>query len=192
MREQDVFIRAEQALKHVVDQIRDDQWGLTIPSETDDGSDKTLRETVNALAYDDAWTPDVLAGKTAAEVGDKYAGDLLGDDPRGAFAKLNATAQDAARIFDDLDKIVHLSYGDYPAREYLKHITSYRGLSAWDVARLIGADDKLPPDLVQGLWDQIIPEVEIWREMGVFGPEVEVPEDADLQTRLLGKTGRKA
>ena len=98
----------------------------------------TLRQTINYHAYDDAWVPDVLAGKTMAEVGDKYDGDLLGDHPKLNFAAIVETAVLAVRGFDDLDRMVHLSYGDYPAREYLKHITSFRGLRVYDIARFIG------------------------------------------------------
>ena len=64
---------------------------------------------------------------------------------------------------------MHLSYGDYPAREYLKHITSFRGLRVYDIAKFIGADTTMPDDLVQGLWDEIAPDAEQWRQMGVFG-----------------------
>ena len=96
----------------------------------------------------------------------------------------------AVQALDDPDKIVHLSYGDFPAREYLKHITSFRGFRAFDIAKWIGASTALPEDLVQGMWDLILPEVEAWREMGVYGPPVSVPADAPLQDRLLGLVGR--
>ncbi|HUD11331.1 MAG TPA: TIGR03086 family protein [Candidatus Saccharimonadia bacterium] len=150
----------------------------------------TLKVIVNYHAYDDAWLPDVLKGKTAAEVGSKFDGDLLGDDPKGKFAKLVEAAIGAVQTCDDLARIVHLSYGDFPVREYLKHITSFRGFRSYDIARLIGADTTLPPDLVQGLWDKIGPKVEQWRGMGVYGPAVPVPADAPLQDRLLGMVGR--
>lgn len=51
---------------------------------------------------------------------------------------------------------------------------------------------KLPDELVQGMWDIISREVEDWHKIGVFPPAVEVPEDADLQTKLLGMCGREA
>jgi hypothetical protein len=63
-------------------------------------------------------------------------------------------------------KIVHLSYGDFPAREYRKHITSFRGFRAYDIVKWIGVNTQLPGDLVQGMWDEFVPEVEVWRAMG--------------------------
>ena len=152
----------------------------------------TLREVINYHAYDDAWVPDVLAGKTMEQVGHAHDGDLLGADPAARFAAIADAATAAVRAFDDLDMTVHLSYGDYPAREYLKHITYFRGLRAYDLARFIGADTTLPEPLVRGLWREIAPVAEEWRQLGVFGPAVPVAADAPLQDRLLGLVGRRA
>jgi len=190
--ERDVFILADEALKGVVDQIRDDQWDLVVPAEmTPRQPGSTLRKVIGYHACDDAWVPDVLAGRTIEEVGAAWDGDLLGDHPRLNFASFVETAVLAVRGLDDLDRIVHLSYGDYPAREYLKHITSFRGLRVYDLSRFIGADTTMPPALVQGLWDELSPQAEEWRKMGVYGQRVEVPDDAPLQERLLGLTGRQ-
>jgi uncharacterized protein (TIGR03086 family) len=189
--EQEVFILADQALKAVVDQIRDDQWDLQVPDDMTRRPGTTLRQTINYHAYDDAWVPDVLAGRTIEEVGDEHDGDLLGDHPKLNFASIVETAVLAVRSFEDPDRTVHLSYGDWPAREYLKHITSFRGLRAYDIAKFIGVDPTLPVDLVQGLWEVLSPQAEEWRKMGVFGPAVAVPDDAPLQDRLLGLTGRQ-
>jgi hypothetical protein len=83
MREPDVFIKAEQALKNVVDQIKDEQWSMEMPPEIPTGQvDRkiTLREIINFHAYDDAWVPDMLAGHTMDAAGKgKFDGDLLGD-----------------------------------------------------------------------------------------------------------------
>ena len=51
----------------------------------------TLREIINYHAYDDAWVPDMLTGRTMDEAGrDKFDGDLLGDEPKGNFARIVA------------------------------------------------------------------------------------------------------
>jgi hypothetical protein len=96
----------------------------------------------------------------------------------------------AARAVDDLALTVHTSFGDFSARDYLIQITYFRGLRAHDIARVIGVDPTLPAGLVQGIWDQLSPVAEEWREMGAFPPRVDVPENAPLQDRLLGLTGR--
>jgi len=191
MTEPEVFVLAEQALVRVVNQIRDDQWWMQMPADfvtlLEDHT-PTLREVVNYHAYDDAWVPDMLAGLTMDEAGrDKFDGDLLGADPKASFA---AIARAAARSLDDLDRTVHCSFGDYPAREYFWQINSFRGLRAHDLAVVLGVEPELPDELVQGLWEEISPNVEEWRAIGVFPPAVPVPDDAPLLDRLLGMTGR--
>jgi uncharacterized protein (TIGR03086 family) len=190
--EKEVFVLSERALSNVIDQIQDQQWNQTTPDwfQTGRHGTFTLRDIVNYHAYDSAWVPDVLAGKTLAEVGSTYDGDLLGNDPKGSYSRYSEQAIAAALELKDLAKVVHLSYGDYPAREYLKHITSFRGFRAYDIAKWIGTDTTLPPELVQGLWDELLPEIEAWRQIGVFGAPVPVPDDASLQDRLLEQVGR--
>lgn len=193
MNEKDVFVLADLALDHVVQQIGDDQWEMAMPASfaRRDGSSQSLREVINYQAFDDAWVPDMLAGRTIDEAGkDKFDGDLLGDEPKAAFKAIVDKACAAATELDDLDRTVHCSFGDYPAREYLWQINGFRGLRAWDIAKVIGVEPDLSADLVQGLWDELSPNADAWREIGVFGPAVPVPDDAPLLDRLLGITGR--
>jgi hypothetical protein len=190
----ELFIAADRALLGVVNQIKDDQWDMKMPAWFQTGGAQknlTLRQIINYHAYEDAWVPDMLAGKTVAEVGDKYAGDLLGANPKASFAVAVGEAVAAVEALDDLDRPMHFSYGDYPVREGLKHLIFFRGIRTLDIAKAIGADDTKYGDLVQGLWVVLRPEAEQWRALGVFGAEIEVPENAPLKDRLLGLTGRR-
>lgn len=194
MNEQEAFVVADQALCDVVDQIRDDQWAMPIPEWFQRGwakGDLDLRTIINYHAYDDAWVPDVLAGKTKEQVGDRFDGDLLGADPKGSFRALARSAIEAVRALDDPEREVHLSYGDFPARQYLQHITSFRGFRVFDLSQLIGAGTTMPEPLVQGLFDVVVPHIEQWRLIGVFGPAIEPPTGADAQARLLCLAGRQ-
>ena len=195
MREQAVFILADQILNHVIQQIRDDQWAMVMPPDfamRDPERTVTLREVINYHAYDDAWVPDMLAGRTMDEVGTtKFDGDLLGADPKGQFAAIVDTACHAASAVADLERVVHCSFGDFTTREYFWHITSFRGLRAHDLAQVIGVDSRLPDDRLQGLSAEVSPHAEEWRGIGVFGPKVEAPDNADLHAKLLGLTGRQ-
>ncbi len=194
MRENDVFVLADRELQRVVNSIRDDQWDMQMPPDfatRQPDRVMTLREVVNYHAYDDAWVPDMLAGRTMAEAGkDTFDGDLLGADPKASFAGIVDKACAAAEALDDPERTVHCSFGDFPAREYLWQVNSFRGLRASDIAKVIGADPILPNDLVRGLWEEVEPHAEEWRAIGVFGPKVAVRADAPLQDRLLGLTGR--
>jgi hypothetical protein len=195
MESKDVCVEAIQAMEGVVDRVNDDQWRMTMPADfqmMDPNAPKTLRDVVNRIAYDIAWIPDMLSGRTMDEIGrDKFQGDLLGDDPRTSFRTIADTAIDAIHNLADPEPTVHCSYADYTPREYFRDISSYYGMSAYDIPKAIGIDPALPPALVEGLWEQSVPMAEEWRAMGIIGPKVDVPDDAPLQARLLGLSGRQ-
>lgn len=196
MKETEVFILADRALESVVAQIREDQWSMSMPDNFQTrarATTPTLRDVINYHAYDDSWVPDMLSGLTMDEAGrEKFDGDLLGDEPIGAFTLIVDRACAAAASFSDTDRVVHCSFGDFSARDYLLQINSFRALRANDIAVAIGVDPTLPAELVQGIWDEVTPVADEWRTYGVFGPAVEVPPDASLQDQLLGLTGRQA
>ena len=195
MSENDVFILADRAMDRVVQHIEDSQWAMAMPAtfarSGEPDNVPTLREIIAAHAYDDSWVPDMLAGLTMGDAGkEKFSGDLLGDDPKAAFAAIVNRACAAAQHVEDLERTVHCSFGDYPAREYFWQINGFRGIRAWEIAKVIGIDPTLPDDLVQGLWDELSPVAESWRGIGVFPAAIAVPDDAPLMQRLLGLTGR--
>jgi len=149
-----------------------------------------MRDIVARHAYDEAWVPDLLAGRTVDEVGDRWSGDLLGSDPIAAYDALNDAAT-AAMTDPDLDTAmtIHFSYGDYPFAEGILHPTSYRAFQAWQIARLLGIDFHLSPELIAGLDELIVPTVPTLRAYGAFPPEQTPPEGADAETRLLCTVG---
>ena len=196
MAEPEVFELADRALARVVAQIAPDQWEIILPASFTTRvrpEPPSLRTLVNYHAYDDSWVPDMLAGLTMDEAGsDKFDGDLLGADPVASFEAIVDRACAAAAAVTDLDAVAHLSFGDYPVREYFWQINQFRALRAHDIARVIGVDAGLPDQLVQGLWDELTPHAEEWRTIGVFPAAMPVPEDAPLLDQLLGLTVRSS
>ncbi len=189
MNEKELFLQSDAALRSVVDQISPEQLDSPAPAEWSRKENPVLRDILASHAYDEAWVPDVLAGRTIDEVGDSYAGDLLGDDPIAAYDRVHDAATAAVEATTDLDAVAHLTYGDFPVREYFVHTAIYRAFQAWSIAKLLGMEYSLPPELVEGLWEHVGPQVDAFREMGVFPPEIEVPADADSETRLLARVG---
>lgn len=180
---------SDAALRDVIDMIDHDQLSLAAPAEWSRKPNPTLRDILGYHAFDEAWVPDILADRTAEEVGSRYDGDLLGDDPIASYDEINDRATEAVSRDLDYDRIVHLSYGNYPLGEFLVHTSTYRAFQAWSIAHFLGLDFALPDPLVDGLWEILGPHVEEYRAMGVFPPEVRVPDDSDSQTRLLAKVG---
>ena len=189
MNQQDLFLMSDAALREVIDMVDLDQLSLAAPADWSRKPDPTLRDILAYHAFDEAWVPDVLAGRTAEEVGTRHDGELLGDDPIGNYDDINDAATEAVAGDLDLDRVVHLSYGDFPIGDYLVHTSTYRAFQAWSIAKFIGLDYSLPDPLVDGLWEVLGPQIDSFRAMGVFPPEITVPEDADAETRLLARVG---
>jgi hypothetical protein len=188
----ELCIASNETEQRVVEQIADDQWVLLMPEKIT-GRPMSIMEVVRYHVWDSAWIPDGLAGKTIEEVGNSHEHllELTSKELKRNFAHYNQRAIDAVRALTDLDRIVHLSYGDFPAKEYLQHNVSARAFMSYDIAKLIGADTTMTDDVVQALMDEFSPVVEGYRKMGLFPPEVKVASDASPQTKLLAMVGRE-
>lgn len=189
MNRQDLFLLSDAALREVIETITPEQLSLAAPAEWSAKPNPTLLDILAYHAYDEAWVPDVLAGRTAEEVGSRHDGDLLGEDPIGNYGKINDAATQAVTQELDYGKVVHLSYGDFSLGEYLEHISTFRAFQAWSISHFLGLGHSLPDALVDGLWEIIGPQIDDFRSMGVFPPEVQVPEDSNRETLLLAKVG---
>ena len=182
----DIFVRAVAEFDSKLQNVGSDDWSNETPCPGWD-----VRTLVNHIVDEDLWVPPLLDGKTIADVGDSISGDHLGDDPLGAWERASKGALEAARAPGAMETTTHLSFGDLPGAEYSKQVLCDHIVHAWDLARGIGADDRLDPDLVDFAYGFYEPQAEAWRAAGAFGPAVEVPGDADAQTRLLGLVGRR-
>lgn len=166
--------------------IRDDQWHLPTPC-----SDWDVRELVRHLVYEALWTAPLMRGATLEEVGDRFDGDLLGDEPKRAWTE---AMQESLEAVDEVDLggQVHLSRGLTPAGQYAFELFSDYLIHGWDLSRAIGADERLDEDMVRFAYDTLKPFEDGLKMSGVYGPKVEPPEGADLQTKLLAVAGRVA
>ena len=169
-----------------VHSIRDNQWGAPTPCTEWD-----VRALVQHLVFETMWMPPLLAGKTIADVGDSLSGDLLGDDPIGAWdrsAKENAEAVASTSA----DSIVHISRGDTTAEQYTNEVFTDLVIHGWDLARAIGADETLDPESVDLLYGIVKPVEAVLKASGAYGPIVVPPPGASRQTELLAIFGRVA
>lgn len=193
MRERDLFLDSDAALKSVIDRLSPTDLERPVPPEWSSGHRSaavTLRDIVARHAYDEAWVPDTIRGRTVDEVGDRWSGDLLGDDAIGSYDALNDAATVAASNSDlDPAATVHFSYGDYPLTEAFLHLSMYRTFQAWLIGRLVGLDYHLPDTVINETNELVMPSAELWRSYGVFPPAIEPPAGADAETRLLCAAG---
>ncbi|SRR5258708_9432235 len=189
---QELFIMSNEAEQKVVAQIADNQWNLTMPEKIT-REPMTLLEVVRYHIWDDAWIPDVLAGKTKEEVGDvhEHLLKLTTKELQTNFRAYNQRAIAAVRDLSDLGRTVHLSYGDFPAREYLQHNISVRAFWSYDIAKLIGANTTMADNFVQALIDEFSPVVAGYRQRDLFPSAIEVANSASPQIKLLAMVGRE-
>ena len=151
-----------------------------------------MRALVNHMVAENLWVPELLAGKTIAEVGDRFDGDVLGQNPVAAHKASAKAAIDAVNAPGALEAACAVSYGPVPGEVYIGHRFLDVLIHGWDLAKVTGQDTRLDPELTQACWDIVQPQTDMLRESGVFGPVVKVPPTADLQTRLLALLGRRA
>ena len=62
----------------------------------------------------------------------------------------------------------------------------------WDLARAVGADENLDGDSVRRAYEVLKPMDATIRQPSAFGPKLEPPPGADLQTEFLYFLGRRA
>jgi uncharacterized protein (TIGR03086 family) len=181
----DLHRRALEEFGRRVHAVRPDQWTCPTPCR-----DWEVRMLVNHLVVEQLWVPPLLDGRTVAEVGDRLAGDQLGDDPVRRWDEAAAAAQAALEADGALGRTVHLSYGDRPAHEYARELVFDLVVHAWDLARATDGDEKIDPSLVEAVYGRIEPDADL-SGTGMYDPPVPVPPDADEQTRLIAATGRR-
>jgi uncharacterized protein (TIGR03086 family) len=182
-----MFRRAVAGFDARVQQIGDHQWQAATPDE-----DWNVRDLVNHIVGEDLWAPPLLAGSTIAEVGDRFDGDVLGAEPETAWTLASAAAVRAVEEDGAMDRIVHLSFGDFPGWQYAMQLLADHLIHAWDLARAIGTDERLDTGLVASCATWFDAVEDAYRSAGAIGARPPVPADADAQTVLLARFGRHA
>ncbi len=178
--------RALDATHKIVAGIQPDQWTLPTP---DEGWD--VRALLNHIVSGNLWAVELTAGQTIDEVGDRLDGDMLGDDPLGAY---DASAQAAAAAFEvagALDAQCAVSYGPVPGSVYAGHRFIDVLIHGWDLAIATGQDATLDTALVAACLAVVEPQAGLMQASGSYGSHVDAPADADPQTRLLALLGRR-
>lgn len=178
------FGRATEGFLDRVRRVSEDQWSAPTPC-----SEWDIRALVNHVAGEYVWVPEMLAGKTVAAVGDRFDGDLLGDDPLGRLGEARDAAIAALAAPGVSERTVHLSFGDVAAVEYAKQMAIDSTIHSWDLARASGGNEQLDPELVELSYAELQRSAEDWRSAGVFGAQTQAADDS-TQARLLAITGR--
>ena len=140
------------------------------------------------------WTVhELVSHATGVQVG--MGGALGGQAAEGADWKAAKAAMEQALAAPGaLDGTVdHPLFGTMPKAMIVGIATTDLLLHTWDLARAIGADDKLPaaPTEVALAALQSMP-ADFIRATGRFADAVDIDDSADVQAKLIAFSGRKA
>lgn len=136
------------------------------------------------------WFPAFLEGAAGITLPE---GPSVDDDPVGAWRAQTEAVQallDAPAVAEREHELPHLGtmrLGEAIDRIYTTDVFLHR----WDLARATGQYETLDPGTCAELLEGMLPMDEALRQSGHYGPRVEVPDDADAQTRLLAFIGRR-
>lgn len=136
------------------------------------------------------WLPAFLTPATGHAL---PTGPLVRDDPVAAW-RVHTRAVQAllddpatANAVHTFPHIGAMTLADALGMVYVSDVFLHR----WDLARATGQDETLDPVRCAAMLDGMLPLDEVLRQSGQYGPRVAVPEDADVQTRLLAFIGRR-
>ena len=135
------------------------------------------------------WLPAFLHGSTGIVL---PAGPSVDDDPVGAWRTHTDAVQGllddpvAAEREHDFPHIGRMQLAQAIAMIYTPDVFMHR----WDLARATGQDETLDAQRCAAMLEGMLPMDEVLRQSGQYGPRVEVPDDADAQTKLLAFIGR--
>lgn len=174
--------RAVESTGTVIDKLTDEQLELPTPC-----AKWTVRELIGHLIDNNHGLIARVTGLPKREAG----GDPRRDYRVAADALAEAFAADAALGVSFEMAVIGRSVDGATALSV--HFADVL-VHGWDLARAIGVDIALDPELVEAALKVVgrYPDTGgLWAEDGaIFAPRVPVPDDADPQRRLLAMTGR--
>ncbi|HET8658447.1 MAG TPA: TIGR03086 family metal-binding protein [Micromonosporaceae bacterium] len=146
----------------------------------------TARDVVRHLTE---WFPSFLAAGAGVQL---PRGPSVDEDPVAAWV---VHCDGVQAVLDDpttpsrLLRNPHI--GEVPLdRAIDQFYTADVFMHTWDLARATGQDDRLDPDFCALLLGGMVDIEDAMRSSGQYGARVDVPADADPQSRLLGFIGR--
>lgn len=162
-----------------------DEWAAPTPCTEWD-----VRALVNHVVGEDRWTKPLVDGRTIADVGDRFDGDLLGDDPKPfAMAAADEAITAVAERLPASGK-VHLSYGEDDIEEYVWQLVADHLIHGWDLAAATGQSRTLDAEIVDEVAAWFRDREDMYRSGGAIAARPESPIAGDPQADLLIAFGR--
>lgn len=182
----ELFATAVAGFGRVLRRVTDEDWDRPTPCTEWD-----VRQLVAHVVDEHRWIEPLLAGRRIPEVAAELDDDVLGNDPFEAWHRWTSVSTDSVRAVDDAgDRVVHLSFGDTTADEYLSQLSTDHLVHTWDLAHAIGGDQHLDEYLVGWVGHWFASVEDDYRAAGLIAERTPVPPGASARTLLLALMGR--
>ena len=176
------FERLATAFTERVEAVPADRWESPAPCEG-----WVARDVVRHLVE---WVPAFLETYGALVVA---PGPSVDDDPVGAWANLRDQLVGWLADPEVATREIDTPPGRMPIGAAIDMFITHDVLiHTWDLARATGLDERIDATEVHRMYEGMLPMDEALRQSGHFGPKVDVPDDADEQTKLLAFVGRRS
>jgi uncharacterized protein (TIGR03086 family) len=135
------------------------------------------------------WMPGFFSSNAGLELA---TGSPVDEDPAAAWEVLSDSIQGALDEPAIAAREFEMRMGRYTIEDAVATFCIGDVLvHTWDLARATGLDETLDADEVHRMVEAMEPIDALLRQSGQYGPRVDVPHDADEQTRLIAFTGRQ-
>ena len=182
----DLLTRADGGFAQRLALVRPDQWAAPTPCAAWD-----VRALVNHVVGANRRYTMLLHGAMANEADATRTADHLGDDPVASFVATAAELNAAIREPGAMARTAQHPAGERTGAQLLKMRVLDVAVHTWDLARAIGEDETLDPDVVAFALT-LQHTFNAGRERGSFAPPpAETPADFSAQARLLHLSGRQ-
>lgn len=171
------YTKAIYGFDHVMRGVDDAAWGRPSPCDGWSAQDVVLH-AAGVLRYVES------LARSAAVV-------PPGDEPRSAWAAARDAVLEALDHDGVLQRPVASPFGEMPLDALIGVLVVDTLTHSWDLARAVGGDERLAPELVETAFAQVRPRDEGLRAPGRFGAKVPAAPGDDEQTAFLKFLGRR-
>lgn len=181
------LVPAARAVIRAAANVTDDQLDAPTPCDDYDVRDVLFHILGLAEAFRCAADKD-LGGATSAPPGSIKT--ALPDNWREEIPHQLTALTDAWNNPAAWEGMTQAGGVDLPADIAAKVALNELTMHGWDIARSTGQDFSIPDDLLQVSHDLLYPGTDQSEREPIFGPVVQVPDDAPLLDKVIGLGGR--
>jgi uncharacterized protein (TIGR03086 family) len=178
---QDNYRLVSSGFDAAVKAVTPDKWEAQSPCEQ-----WTARDVVGHVVENHRGVIAAVRGGASQPLG-------ADEDPRQAWEQvsraLDEITGDPEAVAEEMDGPT----GRMPVGQIIgQFVTMDVLVHTWDLARSVGANEHLDEDAVGRAYEALKPVDAMIRQPNIFGPRLEPPRGADLQTEFLYFLGRRA